>query len=90
MTVVAESRGLERTFGGYLVDLVEEAVGVLDLDLLLDPPVGGDIRDISLAGRARAVGEDSDDATIPCEDDNPGVSSVRYLATRFIAGHTAN
>jgi len=54
----------------YLVDdLVEEAVGEFGLDLLLEPPVGGEVGDVSLVGRACATGEHSDDATIPSEDD---------------------
>lgn len=71
----------------YLLDdLVEEAVGVLGLDLLLDPPVRGEVRDIGLVGRACAAGEDSDDATIPGEDDGPGIARIGKFPTRLIVG----
>jgi len=67
-----------------VVDVVEEAAGVLGLDLLLDPPVGGEVRDVGLIGRACAAGGDSDDATIPGEDDGPGVARIGKLAVRLV------
>jgi hypothetical protein len=71
----------------YLLDdIVEEAAGVLGLDLLLDPPVGGDVRDVGLVGRACTTGEDSNDTTIPSEDDRPGVASIGKLAVHLIVG----
>lgn len=39
-----------------LDDVVEEAAGVLGLDLLLDPPVGGEVRDVGLVDRAGSDG----------------------------------
>ncbi len=55
-------------FAAFLLDnLIEKAAGVLGLDLLPDPPVGGEVRDV-----ACAAGEDSDDATVPGEDDGLG------------------
>jgi len=71
----------------YLLDdIVEEAVWVLGRDLLLDPPVGGEVRDVGFVGRACAAGEDSDDATIPGEDDGPGVASIGKLAALPVVG----
>ena len=58
-------------------DRVEEGVGVLGLDLPLDPPVRGNVRDIGPVGGACAAGEDSEDATIPGEDDRARVPSIR-------------
>ncbi len=44
----------------YLLDdIVEVAAGVLALDLLLDPPVGGKVCDIHIISRASTTGEDS-------------------------------
>lgn len=65
-------------FTTYLLDnLVEKAARVLGLDLLLDLPVAvrGEICFVSLVGRASAASEDSDNATIPGEDDGPRVPS---------------
>jgi hypothetical protein len=71
----------------YLLDdLVEEGVGVLGLDLLIDPPVGGEVRDVDLVGRTCAASENSDDAAIPSEDDGPRVASIRKLAVRLVIG----
>ena len=63
-----------------LHDIVEEAVGELLLELLLDPPVGGEVRGVGFVGRAFAVGEESDEATVPVEDNRPRVASIRKLA----------
>ncbi len=50
----------------YLLDdIVEVAAGVLALDLLLDPPVGGKVCDIHIISRASTTGEDSNDVAIP-------------------------
>lgn len=71
----------------YLLDdVVEVAARVLALDLLLDPPVGGNVRDIRLLGSAPAAGEDSDDAAVPGEDDGPGIASIRKLAAFLVVG----
>ena len=69
-----------------LDDIVEEAVGVLGLDLLLNPPVGGEVSNVDLVGRACATGEDSEDATIPGEDDGPGVTGIGKLAMLLVVG----
>jgi hypothetical protein len=69
-----------------LDDLIEDAAGVLSLDLLFDPLVGGKVRDITLVGKACPASEDSDDATIPSEDDRPRVASMRKLAAPLIVG----
>jgi len=61
-----------------LDDIVKEGVGVLGLDLLLDPPVRGDVRDVglvSLVDRACAASEEPNNATIPSQDDRPRVAS---------------
>jgi hypothetical protein len=67
-----------------LDDLVEEAAGVLGLDLLLNPPVRCAVRNVGLVGRACAAGEDSDDATISAEDDGPGVATIGELAAPVV------
>ena len=69
-----------------LDDLIKEAAGVFSLDLLLDPPVGGKVCDVTFVGKACAAGEDSDDATIPGEDDRPRVASMRKLAAPLVVG----
>ena len=71
----------------YLLDdFVEEAVWELRLDLLLEPPVGGEVCDAVLVRRACAAGEKSDDATIPGEDDGPRVTSIGKPAVRPVVG----
>ncbi len=71
----------------YLLDdVVEVAAGVLALDLLLDPPVGGKVRDIRLISTASTTGEDSDDAAIPSEDNGPGIASIGKLAAFLVVG----
>ena len=75
----------------YLLDdIIEEAVGVLRFDLLLDEPVWGEVRDVDAVSRACATGEDSDNATIPREDDRPRVASIGKLAPRFAIGQDSN
>ena len=59
---------------------------MLGLDLLLDPPVGSEVRDINLPGRTCTTSEGSDNATIPGEDDGPRVTSTRKLATFLVVG----
>ena len=71
-------------------DLVEEGAGVLGLDLLLDPPVRGNVRDIGPVGGACAAGEDSEDATIPGEHDGAGVPSIRKLAACLVVGQNGD
>jgi len=70
-----------------LDDIVEEGVRVLGLDLLLDPPVGGDVRDVGLVDRACAASEESDNATIPSQDNRPRVANTEKLAVRPVRGH---
>ncbi len=71
----------------YLLDdLVEEAAGVLGLDLLLNPPVWGEVRDIGLAGRACAAGEESDDSPIPGDDNGAGVARLGGPSMRPVVG----
>ncbi len=85
--LVGEPSALHIEFATYLLDdLVEKAARVLGLDLLLDPPVGGDVRDVDLVDGARAASENSDDATIPGEDDGPGIPSIGKIATCLIVG----
>jgi len=72
------------------VDVEKAAAGVLGLDLLLDPPVGGKVRDICLVSRASAASEDSDDVAIPGEDDGPGIASIGKLAMFLVVGQDGN
>ena len=78
--------GPEQYTHGFLAlldNLVKEAARELGFDLLLDPPVGGEVRDI---GRAYAAGEDSDDATIPGRDNGPGVARFGKLVAGLVVG----
>ena len=62
----------------------------LGLNLLLEPPVGGEVRGVDLVGRACATGEDSDDATIPGEDNGAGIASIRKLAACLVMGQDSD
>ena len=71
----------------YLLDdIVEEATRELSLDLLLEPPVRGEVRDVNFASGARAASENSDDATPPIEDNRARISTIGKLAVRLVVG----
>ncbi|CUS14842.1 unnamed protein product [Tuber aestivum] len=75
----------------YLLDyIIKEAAGILGLDLLLNPPVGGDVGDVSPIGRACTAGEDSNNTTIPRKDNGPRVASSRKLSSRRVIGQDSN
>ena len=68
-------------FAKYLLgDVVEDDAGELGLDLLLNPPVRGEVSSICFVSRAFATSEDSNDPALPVEDDRPRVTPVRELA----------
>ena len=73
-----------------LNDFVEEAAGVLFLDLLLDPPVGGEVSNIRFVSRTCAASEYPDDTTSPVEDDGPRVTRIGKLAARFVVGQDSD
>ena len=68
-------------------NIVEKGSRVLGLNLLLDPPVGSEVRDVGLAGRACAASQDSDNTAIPSQYDRPGVASIGELAAASVRGH---
>ena len=73
-----------------LDDIVEKAARELVLDLLLDPPVGAEIRDVGPFNRACATCEDSYYTPIPSEDDGPGVATIRKLAAPLVVGQDSD
>ena len=71
-------------------DFVEEAAGVLFLNLLLDPPVGGEVSNICFVSRTCAASEYPDDTTSPVEDDGPRVARIGKLAAHFVVGQDSD
>ena len=58
-------------------DWVEEAVRELLLHLLLNPPVGSEVRDVSPVSRASTAGEQPDEAAVSVEHYGAGVAASR-------------
>jgi hypothetical protein len=60
-----------------LDDVVEVAAGKNLLNLLLEPPVRGQVGDVCLFSRAATAGEHADNAAAPLEDDGARISGGR-------------
>ena len=75
----------------YLLNnLVEGAARVLDLNLLLRSPAWGEVHNIGLVGRTCAASENSNDVTIPGENNRPGVARIEKLSTHLIIDQDSN